>query len=58
MRKIIDWLFMDDDQWFNKYVLPLRLGETPYRGMRIQSTARGWTTRPSPAKRLLFWIFG
>ena len=33
MRRLYDWLFLSDQQYFGKYVVPARLGDNPYRKM-------------------------
>jgi hypothetical protein len=30
MKKVIDWLFLSDTQYWEKYILPTRLGSSPY----------------------------
>lgn len=60
MKRIFDWLFLSDDQYFNKYVLPERLGGSPYAGARLIITHSDNTIhlKKSPMKRLFLWIFG
>ena len=57
MKKIIDWLFMDETSYFNKYVVPERLGRAPYLKWE-RELVRHAPTRPSPASRFMTWIFG
>ena len=53
MRKIIDWLFLSDQQYFDKYELPVRLGFNARAWEVVEVIHRG----PSPVKRMLIWIF-
>jgi len=54
MRKILDWLFLSNRAYFDKYVLPERLGRSPY----LQITA--WEVRPrqSFVSKVLVFIVG
>ena len=56
MRKLIDWLFLSDQQYWEKYMMAARLGQSPYFDFDFVQNAR-YTKGPGFVKRMLIAVF-
>jgi hypothetical protein len=55
MRKIWDWFFLSNTQYWEKYILPGRLGSSPYEERIVR---RRMPDKPKGLNRLLIWLIG